>query len=283
MEDHMIQVVTPLVLALTSPDVCPNGARHNTVHGGLVHLQDEWLGIIRVIWNSASRESQNSEELTLQSDTVLIWAEKSLRKADLEILNAAWFMGAWDLSRTWHLPLGANADPLAPHHGLASFFDLSNTYAVRTGPMGIRSEPINPKLLLKTAAQDGWISWKFRPVLRSTRVGGRVAARDITLERDGTRIGPIPFRQQSPTPGERHLYQLGRENTPVNEPWSLSNQGATLRAARKQLGISAESLAARLRLGENGGRTVRRWEAGEVPISGPAQVAIELFLSAALT
>jgi hypothetical protein len=279
----MIQVVTPLALALTSPDVCPNGARHNTVHAGLVHLQDEWLGIIRVIWNSASRESQNSEESTLQSDTVLIWAEKSLGKADLEMLNAAWFMGAWDLSRTWHLPLGANADPLAPHHGLVSFFDLSNAYAVRTAPMAIRSEPINPSLLLKTAARDGWISWKFRPVLRSTRVGGRVAARDITLERDGTRIGPIPFRLQSPTPGERHLYQLGRENTPVNEPWSLSNQGATLRAARKQLGISAETLAARLRLGENGGRTVRRWEACQVPVSGPAQVAIELFLRATLT
>jgi DNA-binding transcriptional regulator YiaG len=274
----MIQVVTSLVLALTSPDVCPNGARHNTVHAGLVYLQDEWLGIIRVIWNSASREPENGEELTLQSDTVLTWAEKSLDKADSEMVNAAWFMGAWDLSRTWHLPLGANADPLAPHHGLVSLFDLSNAYAVRKEPMGIRNEPINPKLLLETAAQDGWIAWKFRPVLRSTRVGGRVAARDITLERDGTRIGPIPVHQQLPVFGERHFYQLGRENTSVNEPWTLNNQGATLRAARKRLGISAEALAARLRLGENGGRTVRRWEAGQVPISGPAQVAIELFL-----
>ena len=52
-----------------------------------------------------------------------------------------------------------------------------------------------------------------------------------------------------------------------------------LRAARHHLGYSTAALARRLRLGMNGGRTVRRWEAGDRPISGPVQVAIELMIA----
>ena len=55
---------------------------------------------------------------------------------------------------------------------------------------------------------------------------------------------------------------------------------AAIKAARKALGLSQSGLAEALRLGPNGSRTVRRWESGETPISGPAQVAIELMLSA---
>lgn len=51
-----------------------------------------------------------------------------------------------------------------------------------------------------------------------------------------------------------------------------------VKAARKTLGLSAKGLAEELRLGKDGGRTVRRWEAGTTPISGPASVAIELML-----
>jgi DNA-binding transcriptional regulator YiaG len=49
-----------------------------------------------------------------------------------------------------------------------------------------------------------------------------------------------------------------------------------LRKARKRLGLSQAGLAEALRMGANGGRTVRRWELGEIPITGPASVAIEL-------
>ena len=60
--------------------------------------------------------------------------------------------------------------------------------------------------------------------------------------------------------------------TPPDKEW--------VRASRKALGMTTKALAEALRLGRNGGRTVRRWESGETPISGPAQVAIELMLSA---
>jgi DNA (cytosine-5)-methyltransferase 1 len=53
---------------------------------------------------------------------------------------------------------------------------------------------------------------------------------------------------------------------------------AELRAARKSLGLSQTGLAEALRLGPNGERTIRRWEAGDVPITGPASLAIELLI-----
>ena len=52
-----------------------------------------------------------------------------------------------------------------------------------------------------------------------------------------------------------------------------------IKAARNTLGLSANGLAEALRLGKGGGRTVRRWEAGDTPISGPASVAIEMMLA----
>ena len=48
-----------------------------------------------------------------------------------------------------------------------------------------------------------------------------------------------------------------------------------LRAARRTLGLSASGLAAALRLGANGGRTVRRWESGDIAFSGPVALVIE--------
>lgn len=52
------------------------------------------------------------------------------------------------------------------------------------------------------------------------------------------------------------------------------------RAARKTLGLSANGMAEALRLGKGGGRTVRRWESGDTPVSGPVSVAVELLLAA---
>lgn len=51
-----------------------------------------------------------------------------------------------------------------------------------------------------------------------------------------------------------------------------------IKAARQRLGLSQAGLAEALRLGPNGERTIRRWETGEVPVTGPASVAIELLL-----
>lgn len=49
-------------------------------------------------------------------------------------------------------------------------------------------------------------------------------------------------------------------------------------AARKALGLSQQGLAEALRLGPNGERTIRRWEQGDVPITGPASLALEMLV-----
>jgi DNA (cytosine-5)-methyltransferase 1 len=53
---------------------------------------------------------------------------------------------------------------------------------------------------------------------------------------------------------------------------------AEVKDSRHRLGLSQSGLAEVLRLGPNGERTVRRWEQGDIPITGPASLAIELLL-----
>lgn len=54
---------------------------------------------------------------------------------------------------------------------------------------------------------------------------------------------------------------------------------AAVKAARLALGMTQHQLAEALRMGTDGKRAVRRWEAGDRPISGPASVAIEAMLT----
>ena len=54
---------------------------------------------------------------------------------------------------------------------------------------------------------------------------------------------------------------------------------AEVRAARQSLGLTQDQLAAWLMMGADGKRAVRRWEAGDRDISGPAWVAIQAFLA----
>ena len=57
--------------------------------------------------------------------------------------------------------------------------------------------------------------------------------------------------------------------------------GPELKAARRRLGLSQAALAHALRLGGDGGRTVRRWERGDRSIPGPVEVAVEFMLAQA--
>lgn len=58
---------------------------------------------------------------------------------------------------------------------------------------------------------------------------------------------------------------------------SDKRDGAWLKDARTHLGLSQGDLAARLRL-SGGSRTVRKYELGERPVSGPVTVAVEAML-----
>lgn len=55
--------------------------------------------------------------------------------------------------------------------------------------------------------------------------------------------------------------------------------GAEIRRARHSLGLSQAGLADALKMtSPNGARRVRAWELGEMPITGPAEVALRLML-----
>jgi DNA-binding transcriptional regulator YiaG len=49
---------------------------------------------------------------------------------------------------------------------------------------------------------------------------------------------------------------------------------AEIKAIRKRYGLSQPGLAVLLRVSDV--RTIRRWEKGEVPVSGPASIILEL-------
>ena len=56
--------------------------------------------------------------------------------------------------------------------------------------------------------------------------------------------------------------------------------GDDVRTARKALGLTVDGLTKALRMSSaTGGRTVRRWEKNEVPVTGPASLAIEAMLA----
>ena len=54
-----------------------------------------------------------------------------------------------------------------------------------------------------------------------------------------------------------------------------------LKAIRKRLGLSTRALAEVLRISDQ--RTIRRWEAGDNPISGPASIVLALLGSGRVT
>lgn len=49
---------------------------------------------------------------------------------------------------------------------------------------------------------------------------------------------------------------------------------AEIKSIRQRYGLSQTELAALLRISDL--RTIRRWEKGEVPISGPASIVLEM-------
>ncbi len=68
------------------------------------------------------------------------------------------------------------------------------------------------------------------------------------------------------------------------EPLEQDNRmtPTAVHAARQSLGMTQAELARALRLtdpDQNGRRTVRNWEKGATPISGPASVALEALLT----
>jgi len=51
------------------------------------------------------------------------------------------------------------------------------------------------------------------------------------------------------------------------------------KAARRKLGYSARGLALEWSMGENGGRTIRRWESGDTPLNPVAAYCMQMMIA----
>lgn len=59
----------------------------------------------------------------------------------------------------------------------------------------------------------------------------------------------------------------------------IVRSGKDVKQARKEMGMSVADLRDALRLSvATGGETIRKWERGKIPVTGPASVAIELLV-----
>ena len=135
------------------------------------------------------------------------WDE--LDQLENEVLDVAWELGAWDLSRM-------EAPPFV-RPGAAEQESLECMGAFGSLPVAIDGQPPmvaevpDADELIQTASRDGYVHWLFRPVR-----GGVWAevAEDATLEQGGYRNPPCPY-MAAPTRAVRRrsrriVYQFGR-------------------------------------------------------------------------
>jgi hypothetical protein len=118
---------------------------------------------------------------------------RALEELELATLEAAWELGAWDVSRA-EAPgcLRPGAESREAIECLQAFGQWPH------GPHGetaVVSETPDADGLLEVAARSGWLMWQFRPVCGSV---WRDVADDVTLRPDGTREPPCPYLPAPP-------------------------------------------------------------------------------------
>jgi len=133
-----------------------------------------------------------------------------LPELENDVLDTAWELGSWDLSRI-------EAPPFV-RPGASEQESLECMGAFGTLPISIDGQPPivaevpDSDELIEAASRSGYVQWVFRPVR-----GGVWAevAEDVTLQDGGYRNPPCPVLASppvdlAPRACRRHVYQLGR-------------------------------------------------------------------------
>lgn len=132
---------------------------------------------------------------------------RSLEQVDRHMLDAAWQLGAWELTREERR--GCN------HVGASAREALECRQAFGDDPLApgteahLVAEAPDRADLLALAGRFGYVRWLFRPVARGL---WRDAGQDDSLAPDGSRAPPCPVgpRPAVGTRVSRSRYQLGR-------------------------------------------------------------------------
>ena len=135
---------------------------------------------------------------------------------DLQSLETAWQLGAWNLERIEARPF--------TRMGAAASETIDGMHAFGASPLVIDGDspfvadvPDGPELI-ETAGRSGYVQWLFRPVRGGLWSQG---SDDVTLQPGGYRNPPCPLLSEAPerrlTPRDRRwVYQLGRCDTSID-------------------------------------------------------------------
>ena len=135
---------------------------------------------------------------------------QALETIDLAAMEAAWELGAWDVSRHQRRScMRPGADTSEALECLQAFGNYPDSMGGRDL---VVAEAPDSEELLKLGANVGYLTWQFRPVR-----GGIWAdvADDVTLNADGTRAPPCPLLPTSPTGRQatKTVYRFGQSES----------------------------------------------------------------------
>lgn len=196
-EDQIDSTKLPLVAITLAAVPCPDTPVILTLH---------WHGFVKEKLADLD-EAETVAYTPIPSSALQVndrW--RTLVAVDRAAMEAAWKLGAWDVSRAER--------PGCTRPGAKSSETLECLQAFGTFPFGINGNQVvvsdtpDAEDLVQLAARRGYLTWVFRPVK-----GGIWAeyADDVTLGPGGTRNVPCPH---SPIPpacdGKRHtVYRFG--------------------------------------------------------------------------
>lgn len=131
---------------------------------------------------------------------------------DRAFLGCAWELGAWDVERIDHAPLGRAEDFVQRLRGQTALVDAS--FALLGGRDG--STELDVGSWIRAASRAGWISWSCKPMWRCAEERRPWLLADESLRADGTRepaAEPAPAHPPEFAGHDRRLrIQLGVPN-----------------------------------------------------------------------
>lgn len=196
-EDQMAATSLPLVSITLAAVPCPDTPIILTLH---------WHGFLRE--KIADVEGAKTVAYTPVPSSALQVNERwgDVASVDQATLDAAWRLGAWDVSREERRPCARKgATTKEPLECLQAFG--AYPYGVNGQQLTVSDAPDSDELLT-VAARRGYLCWKFRPVKGG--IWNEVAA-DATLTPDGHREGPCPMvvTCERHDGGRQCVYRLG--------------------------------------------------------------------------
>lgn len=209
-EDQMSATGLPLVGVTLAAVPCPDTPVILTLH---------WHGFIKQKLLDVEEAEAVAFSPVPSSSLQVNQRWRDLLAVDRAAMDAAWTLGAWDVSRAEQPGcLRPGADSTEALECLQAFGAYPQT--VNGNQVAVSDAPDSDDLI-ELAAARGYLMWIFRPVQ-----GGiwKDYADDATLAEDGRRAGPCPHHPVPPacTGRRKTVYRFGipRERTlpvPVSE------------------------------------------------------------------